>query len=74
MEQFIVMCSVSGGATGHRTAPLKRDGEVRHFDTREEAQAEADRLMSVMKGGAARFRYWPERLELPIDWNRSIGP
>lgn len=64
MSAFFVMCRVSGGITGTREAPLKRDGAVIHFDTREQAEKEARRLETKMNGAPYRtadFRYWAER-------------
>lgn len=66
MSAFIVMCRVSGGITGTREAPLKRDGAVIYFDTREKAETEARRLESKMDGSPYRtadFRYWAERVQ-----------
>ena len=61
---YIVMCRVSGGVTGTREAPLKqKNGEIRYFDTLEEAQAEAKRLMQPKDSDRYRtadFRYWAE--------------
>jgi hypothetical protein len=61
---FIVMGRVSGGITGTREAPVKGlDGNVKRFDTREAAQAEATRLDKQMNGNPYRtadFRYWVE--------------
>jgi hypothetical protein len=56
---FHVMCQVSGGVTGTRRSLLKKMGDIVEFETREEAQAEADRLQSTMgKNSPATFRYW----------------
>ena len=60
---IIVMCRVSGGVTGTRQAPLKQsDGEIRYFNTREEANTEADRLNRTMNNqySKADFSYWAE--------------
>lgn len=65
---WAVGVSVSGGVTGHRVSRVKRDGEVRLFETREEAQAEADRLagehqyppFSPSGRPNATFDYWVE--------------
>lgn len=41
---FRIRCDVSGGVTGHRAAWLKnKDNTIAEFDTREDAQAEADK-------------------------------
>lgn len=64
MNNYIVMCRVSGDVTGTREAPLKQDGAVRYFDTEAEAAAEAQRLMTLMNDNACRtadFYYWPEQ-------------
>ena len=64
---FVVMCKVSGGYTGTREAELKdKDGGIRYFDTREEAEAEATRLTAQMNGNkyrTATFAYWAETAE-----------
>lgn len=54
-----VECEVYGGATGHRTGLLKQNGQVRTFDTLEEAEAEASRLDKAMNNAyaVATFRY-----------------
>ena len=56
------MCQVSGGFTGFRQSPLKQDGEVRYFNSRDEAQAVADKFNKQMNTpySTADFRYWPE--------------
>jgi len=60
--RFMVMCRVSGGATGTREALLKANGVVRTFKTFEEAQAEATRLNNMPRPYArASFLYWPVR-------------
>jgi hypothetical protein len=64
VDNFIVMCRVSGGVSGTREAPLKADGRVRYFDTEAEAAAEAQRLNRQMNGNPYRtadFRYWVEQ-------------
>lgn len=51
------------GGTGTREAVLKANGQAKYFDTREDAQAEATRLMEQMNGNRYRtadFRYWVE--------------
>jgi hypothetical protein len=58
---FQVMCKVSGGYTGTRTAVLKANGVERWFDTRVEAEIEAMRLNREMNGNPYRtadFQYW----------------
>lgn len=61
---FIIACRVSGGVTGTRESVVK-DGDkgVKTFDTREEAQTEATRLMQQTNGNpyrTANFCYWVE--------------
>ncbi len=48
MGLYIIMCHVSGGRTGARSAALKRDGVEAVFVTREDAQREAARLTEYM--------------------------
>jgi len=57
---FHVMCRVSGGATGTRTALLKRNDVVQEFATREKAEAEARRLDRKYNNvwAVAFFEYW----------------
>ena len=62
---YIVMCRVSGGVTGTREAPLKRDHVIRLFETEAEAAAEAARLDTMMNRNfhrTADFRYWPKQI------------
>lgn len=57
---FRILCEVSGGVTGYRSATLKHNGVEMTFDTREDAQAECDRLMDRTNGNPHRtadFRY-----------------
>jgi hypothetical protein len=61
----IVMCRVSGGITGTREAPLRRDGQVRYFETLAEAEAEVRRLCAAQRDDlyeAANFQYWAEEV------------
>lgn len=63
--EYVIWCQVSGGVTGTRTSTLKgRDGQELHFATREEAQAEADRLtrLTATVNSPANFRYWVEQM------------
>jgi hypothetical protein len=41
---FGIWCEVWGGVTGHRAMWLKADGKLAEYATREEADAEAQRL------------------------------
>lgn len=58
--RYIVMCRVSGGFTGTREAPLKKDDRTRYFETREAAEKEAARLNAMPRYSLADFRYWVE--------------
>lgn len=67
---YIVMCKVSGGVTGTREAPLKRDGIVQYFDTRQEAQDTASKMnyahevtREFSSVNRAEFHYWVEERE-----------
>jgi hypothetical protein len=56
-----VMCRVSGGVTGTRTALLKQNGTVRQFESMAEAEAEAKRLSDAANADRYRtayFQYW----------------
>ena len=55
--QFIIACSVSGGVTGYRESTVKgKDGAVKFFATRDEAETEAARLRDTMgKNSPATF-------------------
>jgi hypothetical protein len=57
---YHVMCRVSGGRSGTRTALLKDNGTVVVFNTYEEAQKEAHRLQRAMNTeySVALFEYW----------------
>lgn len=58
---YYVMCRVSGGVTGTRTALAKADGKVKTFPTFEAAADEADRLLKLYNNSysKAHFEYWP---------------
>jgi hypothetical protein len=64
MNNYIVMCRVSGGVTGTREAPMKgRDSKVKYFETEAEAKAEAARVTAINQGDryrTANFWYWAE--------------
>jgi hypothetical protein len=62
--KFLIMCQVSGGVTGFRQSPLKEDGQVRYFDTREEADTRAAHLNKEMNNvhSVADFKYWVEEV------------
>lgn len=56
---FLVMCAVSGGITGSRQGPMKSDGRILEFETREAAEAEAAKSRADKSPyGSARFSYW----------------
>lgn len=60
---YIVMCRVSGGATGTRESPLKSNGAIKKFATIDEARAEAEKLTKTANSNPYRtadFYYWPE--------------
>jgi hypothetical protein len=60
-DSFIVMCAVSGGVTGSRSAPAKSDGKVIYFPTREKAEAYVTKAYAGRSGyGPAQYRYWVE--------------
>ena len=44
----VIRCRVSGGFTGTRDSTVKLNGEVRTFDTMEQAETEAARLNKEM--------------------------
>ena len=59
---YYVMCRVSGGITGSREGLLKgHDGQVKEFETWQEAKDEADMIMAGIRLGnsTASFQYWP---------------
>lgn len=57
--RFRIFCSVDGGVMGYRESYVKgEDGQVRTFDTHEEAEAEAAECRAAVgKFGPARFTY-----------------
>jgi hypothetical protein len=60
---YRILCEVSGGMTGYRSAYLKKDGQQVEFTTEAEAEAEAARLNKQMNGNPHRtadFRYTVE--------------
>ena len=44
--KYVIRCRVSGGVTGTRESIVKLNGEVRMFDTKEQAETEAARSPS----------------------------
>ena len=63
--KFIVMCRVTGGVTGTREAPLKREGKIRVFSSREVAEKIASSLMQAANSPAFNvdLSYWTEKKE-----------
>jgi hypothetical protein len=63
--KYQIMATVSGGVTGRRTAPLKKDGEIAYFDNEATAKTEADRLTKYMNraGATASYTYIPKLVE-----------
>ncbi len=59
MATFFVLCRVSGGITGTRTALLKSNGVVREFTSRAAAEAKAQALNREMNTpySVADFHY-----------------
>jgi len=57
--KYRIWCEVWGGVTGSRQAWMKdNDGNVREFDSKEEADEEAGKCNREMgKNSPARFRY-----------------
>jgi hypothetical protein len=49
-----ILCEVSGGVTGYRSAYLKRDGKIVEFECRDEAEQEARRLNEKTNGNPYR--------------------
>jgi hypothetical protein len=59
--KYVIRCRVSGGFTGTRDSTVKLNGEVRTFDTKEQAETEAARLNKEMnRPSVACFQYWVE--------------
>ena len=59
--KYVIKCRVSGGVTGTCESTVKLNGEVRTFDTKEQAETEAARLNKEMNRiSAGRFQYWAE--------------
>jgi hypothetical protein len=63
---FVVMCRVTGGVTGTRQAPLKRDGVVQTYVRRSDAEyAAAELYRSYGSQGhlafsGPQYSYWVE--------------
>ena len=57
---YQIMCRVSGGVTGTREGILKKDGEERWFESKDNATREAQRLNEEMNhaNSTAHFQYW----------------
>ena len=65
---WVVMCQVSGGVTGTRTAELVRNEVIVRFPTEAAAEAEVARLRGLeRKYAVATFSYWTEERS---DWYR----
>jgi hypothetical protein len=59
--KYVIRYRVSGKATRTRESTVKLKGEVRTFDTKEQAETEAARLNKEMNRiSAGRFQYWVE--------------
>lgn len=60
VDQFVVVCQVSGGVTGWRRGLLREKGQTVLFPTEEAAEARCKELRAKMgRGGWAEFRYTP---------------
>ena len=61
---YRILCSISGGFTGNRSAYMKVNGKERRFTTLQQAEACACRLRksSADKHARATFRYAVEAL------------
>lgn len=61
---FYVMCQVSGGVTGFRQSPMKKDGKIQYFDRREDAEkvAEHQNKKNDNPYRTCDFRYWVEEI------------
>jgi hypothetical protein len=63
---FVVRCQVSGGVTGTKTGTLRRGETICLFESREEAQEQADGLNQINQRHndspfrTCEFRYWVE--------------
>lgn len=59
IDQFVVLCEVSGGVTGYRQGLLREKGQTKLFPTMQAAEEEASKLRVSMGGGhsLATFRY-----------------
>ncbi len=57
MDKYVIHCQVWGGITGHRQSLLKSNGQVKIFDTIQEAQEEALRLNRSMNGPYAKANF-----------------
>jgi len=59
--KYVIKCRVSGGVTGTCESTVKLNGEVRTFDTKEQAETEAARWNKEMnRNSAGYFQYWVE--------------
>ena len=63
-QKFGVMCRRSGGMLGFAENLLKKDGKVQIFNTKAEAETEADRCRQSMNSpySSASFNYWAVEL------------
>jgi len=59
--KYVIRCRVSGGVSGTREFTMKLNGELRTFDTMEEAETEATWLNKEMnRNSAGCLQYWAE--------------
>jgi len=61
-ETWGVWCTVWGGVTGHREGWMKSNGEIRTFDTKEQAEAAAARMSVRSPYATASYSYTAMRL------------
>ena len=59
VDQFVIVCEVSGGVTGYRRGLLREKGQTKLFPTHEAAEEHARELRARPRGGMATFRYTP---------------
>ena len=66
LTMYKILCEVSGGITGHRTAYLKKRGAEVSFATEAQAQEQANELAKFANDNrykTANYRYTVEKMQ-----------
>ena len=63
-KTYIIKCKMNGGGFRSFAQPLKENGKIKFFNSKEAAEKEADNLNKTMNNGVGMFTYtyWVEEV------------